>query len=237
MSDEPSESASAVSQLLPGEEFAVLDVTAGWAWGYCALDHRVGYVAAIHLTDPVEPSHVVIEASAPIQSGCDPLSHALAHLPMGSRLCGKAQGARLQTEAGSVPLSYLRPIGDHESDPVDVARRLLGAPYLPGGRTHQGMDCAGLVQLSLQLCGIDAPRDAREQRGLGRPVKRGEPPKRGDLVFCADHVAMMVDDCMVIHVGWAARKVAVEPLAAVSPRACAMPVELRRLDRGCISDL
>ena len=41
---EPADGAEPVSELLPGEGFAVLDVTAGWAWGYRRTDHLVGYV-------------------------------------------------------------------------------------------------------------------------------------------------------------------------------------------------
>jgi hypothetical protein len=32
--------------LEPGTEFAVLDCSGGWAWGYRRADHRVGYVRA-----------------------------------------------------------------------------------------------------------------------------------------------------------------------------------------------
>ena len=41
----PSEGADAVAALSKGEEFALLDSTRGWAWGYAA-DGRVGYVPA-----------------------------------------------------------------------------------------------------------------------------------------------------------------------------------------------
>ena len=34
----------------PGEEFALLDVTGQWAWGYRRADHLVGYVRADLLT-------------------------------------------------------------------------------------------------------------------------------------------------------------------------------------------
>jgi hypothetical protein len=34
-----------VSELAPGDEFAVLDIAGDWAWGYCRADHHVGYVA------------------------------------------------------------------------------------------------------------------------------------------------------------------------------------------------
>lgn len=34
------------SELLQGEGFMLLDVSGGWAWGYCAHDHYVGYLEA-----------------------------------------------------------------------------------------------------------------------------------------------------------------------------------------------
>ncbi|HEY0113408.1 MAG TPA: NlpC/P60 family protein [Allosphingosinicella sp.] len=225
----PSDAAEAVSELLPGEQFAVLDITSGWAWGYCCADHRVGYVEAIELTDPLEPTHVVVEASAPIQSCGDPLSAPLAHLPMGARLQGDVRGAMLQIEGGCIPLSYLRPLGELEEDPVSVAQRLLGAPYRPGGRTSHGIDCSGLVQLSLQLCGIDCARDVADQRGLGEPVPQDQPLKRGDLLFCEDHVGLMVDDRMAIQVSWASRRVAVEPFDCARPTGSESAIERRRL--------
>lgn len=43
---EAAEDAAIVSELNPGDEFAVLDITAGWAWGYRRANHHVGYVPA-----------------------------------------------------------------------------------------------------------------------------------------------------------------------------------------------
>ena len=227
--DQPADGAEAASELLPGEGFAVLDITAGWAWGYCLADHRVGYVEAIGLAEPIQPTHVVIEAQAPIQAGSDPLAATLSHLPMGSRLHGEVRGASLEFEGGFVPLSYLRAVGEHEEDPVAVAQRLLGAPYRPGGRTCHGIDCSGLVQLALQLCGIEAPRDTREQRGLGEPLPGDVPLKRGDLLFCENHVGMMVDDRMAIQVSFQSLKVAVEPFTCAQLPGSEAAIERRRL--------
>jgi hypothetical protein len=225
----PSDSAEAVSQLLPGEEFAVLDLTSGWAWGYCRADHRVGYVEAIELAAPVETTHVVVEALAPIQADGDPLSRPLSHLPMGSRLHGTVRGAMLQIEGGRVPLSYLRPVDEHEEDPLAIAQRLLGAPYLRGGRSCHGIDCSGLVQLSLQLCGIPCPRDTDHQRVLGMALADGAPLARGDLLFCDEHVGLMIDDMMAIQVSWESRKVAVEPFRCAQAPGSASKLERRRL--------
>ena len=43
--DAPSDEARASSaSWLPGEPFAMLDDSLGWAWGYAGEDRRVGYV-------------------------------------------------------------------------------------------------------------------------------------------------------------------------------------------------
>jgi len=227
----PSDEAEAVSQLLPGEEFAVLDITGGWAWGYCRLDHRVGYVEAIELAEPLETTHIVIEAQAPVQANADPLSPPLSFLPMGSRLHGRVQGAVLEFEGGFVPLSYLRSVDAPEEDPVAVAQRLMGALYRRGGRSLHGIDCSGLVQLALQLCGIDCPRDTVDQRALGERVPDGAGLRRGDLLFCEDHVGMMVDDRMAIQVSPEAQKVTVEPFSCAQPAGSEEGLERRRLAR------
>lgn len=40
-----------VSELLAGEGFMLLDISGGWAWGYCKHDHYVGYVDAASIGD------------------------------------------------------------------------------------------------------------------------------------------------------------------------------------------
>ena len=212
---EASDTAEQVSELLPGEPFAILDIAAGWAWGYAVADHRVGYIEAIELTDPLEPTHRVVEAMAPIQPEPDPLAPPLSHLPMGSRLHGTRHGAMLAIEGGFVPLSYLRPEGEHDEDPADVAQRLLNAPWLPGGRTCHGIDACGLVQLALQLCGVGAPREIDLLRAIGETLPANAPLRRGDLVVCGDLPGLMIDDQLVIHVGERLGRVIVEPLHCI----------------------
>lgn len=38
-----------VSPLNAGDEFAILEIRAGWAWGYRRLNHHVGYVPVADL--------------------------------------------------------------------------------------------------------------------------------------------------------------------------------------------
>lgn len=205
----------AVTELLPGEDFAVLEYAGGWAWGYCVADHVTGYVEAIALADPVEVTHIVCEKCAPVTPDGRITSTVIAYLPMGARLNGREQGACLTTEYGCVSMSHLRPIGDCESDSLLVAERLLGAPYRAGGRTMDGIDAAGLVQLALALAGLPAPHLIDQQRRLGVAVPEGAPARRGDLVLTEGGGGLMIDDLLLIHASPAAGRVRVEPAAAL----------------------
>lgn len=214
----PSADGEAVSELLPGEDFAVLEYAGGWAWGFSSSDHVVGYVEGIALVDPLDPTHVVCEKNAPVTSDAAITSPVIATLPMGSLLHGRESGACLTTEYGCVSLSHLRRVGDHENDPVIVAERLIGAPFLAGGRTASGLDSAALVQLALSLCGLPAPRLLDQLRQFGEPVSEAAPARRGDLVLFEGGAGLMIDDLMMIHASRAAGKVTVEPAIHAAER-------------------
>ena len=42
----PDEQSALIAELAAGDEFALLDDTGGWAWGYAGKDRKVGYVRA-----------------------------------------------------------------------------------------------------------------------------------------------------------------------------------------------
>ena len=211
----PRADAEAISELLPGEEFAVLEYAGGWAWGYCVADRIVGYVEAIELTEPSPATHLVCEKCAPVAPDDRITSSVLASLPMGARLHGQERGACLATEYGCVSLSHLRRIDEYDEDPVVVAERLMGAPYVAGGRSFHGIDSAALVQLSLSLCGIAAPRLTEQQRELGEPLPESAPLRRGDLILFDGEAGLMIDDLLLIRVSPQAGKVTVEPVAVL----------------------
>jgi hypothetical protein len=213
----PDSDSEAVTELLPGEDFAVLEYAGGWAWGYGLADHITGYVEAIALADPIEPTHIVCEKCAPVTPDGRITSTVIAYLPMGARLHGREQGACLTTEYGCVSMSHLRAIGDHEPDAALVAERLLGAPFRPGGRTAEGIDAPGLIQLALALAGLPAPHLIDQLRRIGAAVPDGAPSRRGDLVLTESGGGLMLDDLLLIHASRDAGKVCVAPAAALGP--------------------
>lgn len=218
--DGPSDKARAVSQLLLGEDFAVIDNAGGWAWGYSLHDRYVGYVAAAALGDAPEPDHVVSAASALLFAEADLKSPVLATLPIGSRFAADANDAAFLAVAGGghVHVRHARALAATESDPVAVAERLLGQPYRWGGRGGDGVDCSGLVQVALGLCGVAVPRDTDQQRAIGSELADGEPARRGDLIFFPGHVGLMADGEHLLHANAHWMAVVREPLADVVAR-------------------
>jgi len=229
----PSENAEAVSELLMGEDFWLLDASGGWAWGHCGQDGYVGYLPEDALAAPgPAPSHVVSAIAALVFAGPDIKSPVVASWPAGARIAGTIEGDFLATSAGYVHCRHVRPLDPPISDPVAIAEALRGVPYRWGGRSGDGIDCSGLVQLALAAAGIAAPRDSDQQRALGHAVEPGAPLERGDLVFFPGHVGMMADGERLVHANAYWMTVTIEPLATVAQRHPAHPravIAIRRL--------
>lgn len=221
MHNAPSDQAEAVSQLLPGEHFAVLDIVGGWAWGYSAHDHYVGYVAedALALPSAAAPTHRVTAREALIFSAPSIKAPMTGTLPLGARIAGMIEDGFLSTDAGFLHQRHVAPIGEHAGDAVTVAEQFIGMPYLWGGRGVDGIDCSGLVQVALAAIGVDAPRDTDMQReAVGTPLAEEARLRRGDIISFPGHVGLMADETSLIHANAHWMSVVVEPLADVVAR-------------------
>ena len=125
----------------------------------------------------------------------------LAALPMGAQLTIARQDERFAVTVSGwhIPEVCLAPIKARRSDFVTVAEQFLGSPYLWGGKTSLGLDCSGLVQVSLQAAGVPCPRDSDMQElALGKLSSLAS-LRRGDLVFWKGHVAIARDPESLIH--------------------------------------
>ncbi|MBT9583628.1 LysM peptidoglycan-binding domain-containing C40 family peptidase [bacterium] len=62
------------------------------------------------------------------------------------------------------------------------AHRFVGTPYVFGGTSEHGIDCSGFTMRVFLMNGIQLPRTADVQYGVGSPVGKGK-EESGDLVF------------------------------------------------------
>lgn len=214
--------AQAVSELLRGESFHALDVTADWAWGFCGHDGYVGYVRREALDVRELANHRIAVDSAPLFSAPDIKAAIADHWPRGALFAGEAQGDFFACSDGYVHQRHAVPIDALKSDWVAVAQDYLGQPYVWGGRGHHGVDCSGLVQVALGQCGIQVPRDTDLQReAIGSPIAADVPLRRGDFIFFPGHVGIMTDGEHLLHANAYWMSVVIEPLADVVGRLAA----------------
>ncbi len=209
----------AVSQLLPGESFAVLDMAGGWAWGYSCHDHYVGYLPESALGDPIPPTHRVSVREAILFTGPSIKSGAVGALPFAALIAGTETGHFIETAAGFLHKRHVAPLGQEAADPVSVAELFGGAPYLWGGRGQGGIDCSGLVQVALAAVGVAIARDTDQQREtVGDALPDDAKLRRGDIIYFPGHVGLMFDETRLIHANAHWMSVVIEPLADVVAR-------------------
>ena len=201
----PASSAELMTQALRGERVTVYDRNGeGWAWGQLESDGYVGWLPESTLAKPSAPTHKVTALTTLVFPGPSIKLPPIASLPMNSRVrIAREDETVAVTAAGQcLPRQHLGKLDVRAPDFVEVAERFVGAPYLWGGKSAFGIDCSGLVQVSLAAAGIGCPRDSDMQcAALGRELGASESNdlRRGDLIFWKGHVAIVRDAETVVH--------------------------------------
>jgi len=222
---EPRFDATLDTEALFGETLTLLDEREGWAWVQLARDGYVGYMPSEGLSLAVRtPTHKVAALRTYVYPEPDFKRPPLVLLSMNALLSGAAaEGKFLALESGGfVVAAHTRRVDETAADPVAVALRFVGTPYLWGGRTSLGLDCSGLVQLANEAAGVPCPRDADMQAAeIGRPLDPNTALTRGDLVFWDGHVGIMTNAADMLHASAEHMAVVVEPLAEAKARIAA----------------
>ena len=177
----------------------------GWAWGQLNGDGYVGWLPDSTLGKPdAAPTHKVSAIRTLAFPGASIKLPPAGALVMGSLVTiVREDGPFAVTREGQyLPNQHLARIDSYASDFVAVAERFVGTPYLWGGKSSDGTDCSGLVQISLNAAGTGCPRDSdMQQDSLGRSLEaeRSKRLQRGDLLFWKGHVAIARDADTIVH--------------------------------------
>lgn len=239
------------TQLVQGEIFKITEEKDGWCKGTCAHDDYPGYIQSIHLTkNIISPTHIVTAARSHAYRDPSIKSPLAVTLSFGSlvKLTGKEENFVQINGAAWIFEKHVAPLETIEKDYISTAQKFLETPYYWGGRSGFGIDCSGLVQISLASAGIPVPRDSNvQEKNIGSDVipervgisaisqqdtgfRRydGYKPQAGDIVFFKGHVGLMADDHHLLHANAFHMKTVIEPLADVIGRGNAV-TSVRRI--------
>ena len=202
----PAFDAMLLTQALMGERVMIYDRNdEGWAWGQLNSDGYVGWLPDRALAKPVAtPTHRVTAIRTFAFPGPSIKLEPADTLVMGALVTvTRENGAFAVTRDGwHLPLPHVGTIDRHADDFVGVAEQFAGTPYLWGGKSSLGIDCSGLVQVSLNAAGTGCPRDSdMQQDSLGRALDASESKQlqRGDLLFWKGHVAIARNADTIVH--------------------------------------
>jgi cell wall-associated NlpC family hydrolase len=221
----PGAHASWTTEALFGEPVTVYDEHEGWAWIQLAGDGYVGYVPASSLSSRVRvATHRVSALGTSLYPAADFKSPPDLPLSMNAGLCVVETGAAFaKLEDGRfVPSPHISVRTRFAPDFAATAEAFAGVPYVWGGKSRLGLDCSGLLQVAMHAAGKTCPRDSDMQLAeLGQVVSVGADLvslERGDLVFWAGHVGLMLDADRMLHANAHHMAVAVEPLRVAAGR-------------------
>ena len=234
---EPRAGAMQLTEALLGETLRVFDEREGWAFVQLARDGYVGYVAAGALSSDIWTStHRVAVPSTFMYPAPNLKTQPVIAITLNAAVAvtGGDQHFAGLSNGRFVYASHLKPLSEVEPDFVAVAQRFLHVPYYWGGKSVRGLDCSGLVQLSLEACGVACPRDSdmqEERLGHHLHINDLDGLKRGDLVYWNAHTGIMTDERTLLHVNGHHMLTVAEPLREAVERIAASGSQISSLKR------
>jgi len=210
------------TEALFGENFYVKKILGSWIFGELLNDGYIGWLKSSALgVSPESNFKISVPKTFIYKTACSK-SFVLKDLSLSSLIHVKEinkDWAKIifnnysGNNIGFIPKNHISSILINK-DWVSVAESLIKTPYKWGGKSSAGIDCSGLVQISINSQNIFFPRNSSEQFKIGKTIinfqntiknelyilnKYISLVQRGDLLFWPGHVAIALNNKNIIH--------------------------------------
>lgn len=194
------------TEILFGEKIKILKREKKWLFCKSLQDNSEGWLVEKDICDPIDTTHNIASKSAIVFEKPDVKSKYLNSLTFQSKVLKLSDDndwvkIKLNKDKeGYVSKKHLRSKYDFFKNWTQKAKLFLNTPYLWGGKTYDGIDCSGLVQICLESAGIKLPRNSSDQlRTKSKYLKDVPKIEKNCLIFWPGHVAIAISNDTIIH--------------------------------------
>lgn len=214
---EPSGKSTMVNQLLFGDRIEILEEYQSWYRIVSLHDNYEGWCEKnqVELTGEHQknlPVVFVSDITSTFTHGSQSISLLFSsQLPKteGKFLIG---GKKYSLSSGSTS----EPMAFSGENLLKTGFRLMGSPYLWGGRSPFGIDCSGLTQIAFKMTGYSIPRDAWQQaEHPAENIDLIQETVAGDIAFFDNeegriiHTGILTGEGTILH---ASGRVRIDPV-------------------------
>ena len=206
-------SSKLVTQLLYGEKFKIIKKINNWFKIKNSYDGYVGHIKKEQTSDNFRPTHKVIVLKSSIfkknkDSRYKKINKSLpfackVRILNSDKKFSKFQNNQWLKNNDIVKINYL------EKNLVKILKLFLNTKYKWGGKTFNGIDCSGLLQVFFQFNNIFIPRDTKDQIKFFKINEKKNNFQKGTLIFWKGHIAICINKKSLIHAYGPRKKVVI----------------------------
>ena len=194
----PTVKSEVVTQLLYGETFKIEKKSNSWFKIKNDLDNYKGFIKKKNFSIKQKNTHKVFTLSAQLYS--KPGKKIKKKISFGSliRVTDK-RNKFYKFYNYFIKKNNLKGINFYNKNIFKEVKKFINVKYKWGGKTFNGIDCSGLVQLFFIFNNRFCPRDARDQIKYFKKKIKLKNIRKNDLIFWKGHVAIAISKKKLIH--------------------------------------
>ncbi len=206
-------SSKLVTQLLYGEKFKIIKKYNNWLKIKNSYDGYIGYIKKKLILKNFQPSHKVIALKSFIYKKNKNFKYFKTKklIPFASKIkifnsykkFSQFDNNQWLKNTDIVKINYT------EKNLVKILKLFINTKYKWGGKTFDGIDCSGLLQVFFQFNNIFIPRDTKDQIKFFKFNERKNNLKKSTLIFWKGHIAICLNKKLLIHAFGPRKKVVI----------------------------
>jgi hypothetical protein len=188
-----------ITQIVYGEGFEILKKFNKWLKIKIKEDCYIGFIKKNKFTLYAKPTHKIFVLSANLFKNPN-LKSKIGTISFGAKIKAdfkKSKFMRFQNKW--IETKNLKPISFKYKDIFHNVKIFKNTKYKWGGKTFNGIDCSGLIQVFFNFNNKYCPRDTVDQIKYFKKNIEISDIKKNDIIFWKGHVAIVLSKTRLIH--------------------------------------